>query len=82
MYRELRIDPGADLDAFKLAYRRRVALVHPDRITAKDPISQHLANEQLMRFTAWHDAVMKFHAHHGRMPGALPRRAQQGETAG
>jgi curved DNA-binding protein CbpA len=77
MYRELRIEPGVDLDAFKLAYRRRVALIHPDRFAAKDPISQHLATEYLKRFTAWYEAVLKFHADHGRMPGAPPvRRAQ------
>jgi curved DNA-binding protein CbpA len=76
MYRELRIDPTLNLEEFKLAYRRRVALVHPDRIDANDPISQHLANETLMRFTTWYKAVLRFHQRHGRMPGAPPQRAK------
>lgn len=80
MYRELRIDPEVDLNEFKLAYRRRIAQVHPDRIDANDPISQHLANQTLMRFTAWYKAAVQFHEHHGRMPGALPQRIKQRVT--
>jgi len=75
LYQEFKLEPGASIDDLKLAYRRRVAVLHPDRFGARDPISGQLATEQLKMLTALYEAGIRFHRQHGRLPGAIaPRR--------
>ncbi len=70
LYHEFGLARDADFDALRLAYRRRVAKLHPDRIDTADPISQDLANQHLQRLTALYEAAARFHREHGRLPGA------------
>lgn len=78
LYHEFGLEPDASVDDLKLAYRRRVSALHPDRM-ATDPISQHLAGEHLTRLTVLYDAALRFHQQHGRLPGATT--AARGEIA-
>ncbi len=81
LYQEFGLEPNATIDDLKLAYRRRVSALHPDRL-ATDPISQHLAGEHLTRLTALYDAAQRFHQQHGRLPGALaPARGESSDPA-
>lgn len=68
LYRILDLEPGCDLDAFKHAYRRRVAVLHPDR--RSDDSHHVVAVELLQRLTAMYGMAMEFHRTHGRLPGA------------
>nr|WP_282097573.1 hypothetical protein [Luteibacter sp. SG786] len=73
MYGKLRVEPGCSLDEFKRAYRRNVALWHPDR--RRGTRADKLAAARLQRLTAQYGAAMDFHRRHGRLPGApLPAR--------
>ena len=69
LYQEFGLEPNASVDELKLAYRRFVSTLHPDR-HGDDPISQHLAQDQLARLTRLYDAAIRFHREHGRLPGA------------
>ena len=71
LYHEFGLRQDASFDELRLAYRRRVSVLHPDRHDAADPISQDLANQHLQRLTALYEAAMQFHRQHGRLPGAL-----------
>ncbi len=67
LYRELRLTPSASLPDLKLAYRRRVAELHPDRI--HDPDDAALAAFELQRLTRLYDDAMTFERRYGRLPG-------------
>jgi hypothetical protein len=68
MYRALGLQPGCGLDEFRQAYRRRVAVLHPDR-RAGNRLDVRAA-ERLQRLTAQYNAAMEFQRRHGRLPGA------------
>ena len=72
LYKILGLNPGCGLAEFKQAYRRRVAVLHPDRRGA-DQVSV-IAAERLQQLTALYGAAMEFERRHGRLPGAPPVR--------
>jgi DnaJ domain len=72
LYKILGLDPGCGLAEFKQAYRRRVAVLHPDR-RGEDGASA-IAAERLQHLTAMYGAAMEFERQHGRLPGAPPLR--------
>jgi DnaJ domain len=72
LYKILGLNPGCGLAEFKQAYRRRVAVLHPDRRSA-DQVSA-IAAERLQQLTARYGAAMEFERRHGRLPGAAPTR--------
>ncbi len=65
LYHDLGIGADCTLDTFRLAYRRRVAELHPDRAG-----SGH--EEELKALNLRYEAVLDFHRLHGRLPGAAP----------
>ncbi|WP_222564850.1 J domain-containing protein [Novilysobacter antarcticus] len=67
LYRQLRIQPGCSLPAFKQAYRRRVRELHPDRMSGAQDSS-----ERLKELNLDYAAALAFHRHYGRLPGAVP----------
>ncbi|MGB3463460.1 J domain-containing protein [Rhodanobacter lindaniclasticus] len=67
LYRLLDLEPGCGLGEFKHAYRRRVAVLHPDR-RSDDP--HGVAAQRLQQLTAMYGMAMEFHRAHGRLPGA------------
>jgi hypothetical protein len=66
LYRNLGLNPDCGLIEFKQAYRRRLAVLHPDRQTAATRTSP----AELQRLTAMYGAAMEFQRRHGRLPGA------------
>lgn len=81
LYHEFGLAPDASVDELKLAYRRRVSALHPDRMDT-DPISKHLAGEHLTRLTTLYNAALRFHQQHGRLPGAsMPVRGEIGRPS-
>jgi DnaJ domain len=72
LYKILGLNPGCGLAEFKQAYRRRVAILHPDRRSA-DQVSMIVA-ERLQQLTALYGSAMAFERRHGRLPGAAPVR--------
>ena len=63
LYRELGVEPDCALDDFRLAYRRRVADLHPDRAGAS-------GEDDLKSLNLRYAAALEFHRHYGRLPGA------------
>lgn len=81
LYGKLRLEPGCSLDEFKQAYRRNVAMWHPDR--RRGTRADQLAAARLQRLTAQYGAAMDFHRRHGRLPGApIVARAAVPDSAG
>lgn len=78
LYGKLRLEPGCSLEEFKQAYRRNVALWHPDR--RRGSRADVLAAARLQRLTAQYGAAMDFYRRHGRLPGA-PRPMRAVDTA-
>src|SRR5690554_3642510 len=66
LYRELGIEPDCPLDGLRMAYRRRVADLHPDR-------GGGLGEDQLKALNQRYAAAIDFHRHHGRLPGSAAR---------
>lgn len=67
LYRELGMEPGCTLQAFKQAYRRRVRELHPDRVYGGRDNS-----ESLKELNLHYAAALAFHRRHGRLPGTTP----------
>ncbi|WP_158636552.1 outer membrane protein assembly factor BamE domain-containing protein [Luteimonas marina] len=65
LYSELGIVPDCTVDDLRLAYRRRVADLHPDRAGAA-------GEDALKTLNLRYAAVLDFHRHYGRLPGAAP----------
>jgi hypothetical protein len=65
LFQELGLPANCTLDELKLAFRRRVSQLHPDRAIG------HVADAEsrLQRLTAMYDAALDFHRRYGRMPG-------------
>jgi hypothetical protein len=70
LYQQLGLRPDTSIDELKLAYRRRVAALHPDRQCATNTANVELARERLQQLTALYGSVTAFHRRHGRLPGA------------
>lgn len=65
LYHELGIEPDCSMDGLRMAYRRRVADLHPDRGGAAD-------EDELKSLNRRYAAALEFHRHYGRLPGAPP----------
>ena len=65
LYREIGVGPNCSVDEFRLAYRRRVAGLHPDRAGAS-------GEDDLKTLNLHYAAALDFHRHYGRLPGAAP----------
>jgi len=72
LYSELGLQPDCSLDEFKLAYRRRIGELHPDRHGEEMPSESHLPLKDLIALYA---KATRFHHTHGRLPGSAPRPA-------
>lgn len=72
LYRLLDLKPGCELGEFKRAYRRRVAVLHPDR--RSESRDDSIASERLQHLTALYSSAIEFERRHGRLPGALHAR--------
>lgn len=66
LYRELGIEPDCSMDGLRMAYRRRVADLHPDR-------GGDVGGDELKALNRLYAAAIDFHRHHGRLPGAAAR---------
>lgn len=65
LYHELGLNPDCSLEELKQAYRKRVAVLHPDRSAG-----QVRAAGNLQRLNTQFAAAMEFQRRHGRLPGA------------
>ncbi len=80
LYAELGLRPDCSLDQLKLAYRRRVAELHPDRRGPDTiPIDAH---QRLSSLIATYRASLRFHRQYGRLPGSHHSRAPYPDRLG
>ncbi|WP_172461762.1 J domain-containing protein [Dyella jiangningensis] len=80
LYRQLGVNPGCGLAELKQAYRRQVAVLHPDRQADRSVDAR--ASARLQRLTAQYGAAMDFHRRHGRLPGSPASRVGDPVNAG
>ena len=66
-YQQLGLKPGCTLDELKAAYRRRVAVLHPDR--RGDAPADAAAAESLQALITTYNAASAFQRRYGRLPG-------------
>lgn len=71
LYKILGLNADCELDEFKLAYRRRVAVLHPDR--RLDGTNAEIAAERLQQLMTLYASAIAFQRQHGRLPGAPAR---------
>lgn len=73
LYRKLELDPGCNPVELTQAYRRYVALWHPDRFA---DMASESDDAPLQELIAQYGAAMEFQRRYGRLPGAVisPRR--------
>lgn len=69
LYLELGLQPDCSLEEFKLAYRRRIGELHPDR-HGDSPVASELPLKDIIALYA---KATRFHGQHGRLPGSAPR---------
>lgn len=62
LYQQLGLVPGCSVHDLRMAYRRRVARLHPDR--------QHGDVSALQQLNILYGAALDFQRHMGRLPGA------------
>lgn len=75
LYEELGLAPGAcSLSEFKLAYRRRMQQLHPDR---NPDAAGESAPESLQHLMAIYREAIAFERRFGRLPGAEPGNARR-----
>jgi hypothetical protein len=72
-YEQLGLRPDCSADELRVAYRRRVAELHPDRRGGATPRDA----AQLQELTATYAAASLFLRRHGRLPGAAHARLQE-----
>lgn len=65
LYRQLGLEPGCSLRELRMAYRRRVARLHPDR----DRDQQGDDGQALQQLNRLYGAALDFQRHMGRLPG-------------
>ncbi|MCB9568607.1 MAG: J domain-containing protein [Myxococcales bacterium] len=59
-YKTLELEPGADYEAIRKAYRRLVKLYHPDRF-ANDPEKYKAATEVARKITEAYEGLSALH---------------------
>jgi len=77
LYSDLGLPPDCTLEQFKVACRRRIAELHPDK-TGQDPSSIE-ADPALPALISTYADVSRFHRRYGRMPGAASRTREAGD---
>lgn len=73
LYSLLDLEPDCSLEELKLAYRKRVAELHPDRQALRPDGSDEgtgSAGIQLAALTPLYRRALRFHELHGRLPGS------------
>lgn len=71
IYALLKLEPGCSLEEFKLAYRKRVATLHPDRNASRGADDDEAV--QLATLSQLYRTAIRFHHTHGRLPGSAAR---------
>ena len=77
IYSELDLRPNCSLEEFKHAYRRRIAMLHPDRPGGRPGSPE---NRATLSDLIWvYATVTRFHRRYGRMPGGNTPRTSSGK---